>query len=518
MLIYNSKKEFIGIDEEDLNKLGFASFTELKAQVNDFADLFVNTPGLIHNFTHVHWIDFITCADSSEIPHAIINANETNYKCNIHITTAFLSDNTEEAAYIIYLQNLHESRDNSSSSSSEPVVETSNQTSFIEQEDKTTNSIEADSEEPLDIIKTQPNTDSLDTPLEISFDTEETSKTEEIKEELNESEIIEDNDDFVSDYVFDPKVASDELGLPIDLIEEFIGDFIAQAKEFKPELYAAMEASELDTVRTLSHKLKGVAANLRIEDAFEVLATINTTNDFKVIEKNLNHLYIIIAKLAGEELPKNVTKEKEPEEEELDVILDTSTDIDDSQELVLSLKDDLDSPKISDADVPTKIDLPELADDDFLEDSPIELDDTNDEVVLDILEAPLDVLEVEEDSIEEIQEQESIKKTPKKIFAYNKNDIANEIGLDYDSFNELFTDYLIESKEISSIIKEAINENKPETWKHNAFKLKGMSDNMRINDFTNELETLIKTTEDLDAQKAITEIDEYISQITKMEL
>ena len=28
------------------------------------------------------------------------------------------------------------------------------------------------------------------------------------------------------DYVYNPQVASDELGLPVDLIEEFIGDFI----------------------------------------------------------------------------------------------------------------------------------------------------------------------------------------------------------------------------------------------------------------------------------------------------
>jgi len=38
-------------------------------------------------------------------------------------------------------------------------------------------------------------------------------------------------------YVFDPHIASKELGLPLDLIEEFIQDFIDQANDFKNGLY-----------------------------------------------------------------------------------------------------------------------------------------------------------------------------------------------------------------------------------------------------------------------------------------
>ena len=110
-----------------------------------------------------------------------------------------------------------------------------------------------------------------------------------------------DNLQVDSNYVYDPHVAADELGLPVDLIEEFIGDFIQQAHDFRDELYESVAKEDLDNVKILSHKLKGVAANLRIEDAFEVLAIINTSNEIPEIEANLHQLDRIVAKLEGKD-------------------------------------------------------------------------------------------------------------------------------------------------------------------------------------------------------------------------
>ena len=73
MLIYNSRKEFQGIDEKDLSALGCKTLSELRAESADFADLFVRTPGFIHNFKYVHWIDYITYGGSSTTPKAIIH-------------------------------------------------------------------------------------------------------------------------------------------------------------------------------------------------------------------------------------------------------------------------------------------------------------------------------------------------------------------------------------------------------------------------------------------------------------
>ena len=92
-----------------------------------------------------------------------------------------------------------------------------------------------------------------------------------------------------------------ELGLPVDLIQEFIGDFIQQSHDFHDPLFDALAARDLETIKTLSHKLKGVAANLRIEDSFEVLSIINTTKDFDEISANLKYYYHLIAKLEGNE-------------------------------------------------------------------------------------------------------------------------------------------------------------------------------------------------------------------------
>jgi len=106
MLIYNSQKEFLGIDQKDLNTLGFNDLVSLKTEAADFADLFVKIPGHIHNFKHVHWIDFITCAESNEKSKAIINVNSKSFKCSIDIKTAYLVDAPESEAYLVYLNNL----------------------------------------------------------------------------------------------------------------------------------------------------------------------------------------------------------------------------------------------------------------------------------------------------------------------------------------------------------------------------------------------------------------------------
>ncbi|WP_321779167.1 hypothetical protein [Sulfurimonas sp.] len=106
MLIYNYQKEFLGIDELDLKALGFSDFAQLRSESADFADLFVKTPGFVHNFKHVHWIDFVTCAEGSEDSKVIIHVNGKNFRCTLDIKTIFLVDDPSQKAYIINLVNL----------------------------------------------------------------------------------------------------------------------------------------------------------------------------------------------------------------------------------------------------------------------------------------------------------------------------------------------------------------------------------------------------------------------------
>ena len=591
MLIYNSQKEFIGMDETDLSLLGFSNLAQLRSESADFADLFVKTPGYIHNFKHVHWIDFIVCADSAETPKVIIHANEKNFRCNINITTAYLTDSPSSKAYLVNLQNLRELTKTESSNVSSDIKEKATPVAVHEEEVVPFNvstptpvtipdepeiiedTYEIPLEEPkedindhLDIIHDQYDDAPLDIQIEDDKETDSDAPLEiqieddfklDIEEELSQEVLstpstdasfvtIEDDDEYNKEYVFDPHLASDELGLPIDLIEEFIEDFIAQAKDFKRGLYDSLNDGDISNVKILSHKLKGVAANLRIEDAFEVLTIINTSTDTDVLHKNLNYLYKIIAKLAGEELSKPVATPTleiaTPEEEDFiedDFVLDFKEIEDEPETPIVEPKIQKQEEKdeedlymdhelnIDDSEVPQSIEIPELADDDFISEESVEAIEIAEEELnvdletideeelskelLEIDDLP-DLLEIETETLlEDISEEEAI------TINYDKLQVADEIGIDSDSFNELFQDYTSESKELSSTILDAINANDSQKWKYATLKLKGMSDNMRVHDFTNELELLLSTDDTDIALSTINKISSIISKISDIE-
>ncbi len=549
MLIYNFQKEFIGIDEKDLKTLGFKNLGGLKAEVSDFADLFVKTPGYIHNFKHVHWIDFITCADSGEESKVIININNKNFRSTLTIQTAFLTDSPSAKAYIVYLNNLRELTNKESEQiagdiTERPVVKVtsaSQTSSFTEK----TEELPIQKIEPTPILQIDP----YETPIEVNFDEEEEFEEvvpatsdyipEDMLEDLpeapvtlvnNKDEMLDVGDlsfdeeeietqeeetlvtetvkeSFDNGYVYDPHVASDELGLPLDLIEEFIQDFILQAKDFQENLYTSLNDGDLDNVKILSHKLKGVAANLRIEDAFEALATINTSSDITVIKENIDTFYKIIAKLAGEEIEV---------EKVIEVIKKKSENKDDKIEKQVEIQiedseDDLYS--IDDTEVPQKIDLPELADDDFFS-SALEIEEIGHELE-DIEDIELLELDKELDSNEESLEDLDFEDETPSI-EYSKQLAANEIGLDQKTFDELFDDYSIESQKIAQEMHRALSNNNLSILRSEAIKLKGMSENMRINNMTPELNSLINSSDTNEMSKTLTNIDAILAQISKI--
>ncbi len=631
MLIYNFQKEFIGIDEADLEVFGFANLSELKAEASDFADMFVRTPGYIHNFKHVHWIDFITCADSSEESKVIIEVNGKTYKASVAIDTAYLSDNPTSKAYIVHLNNLRTLTLKENGEVSEDIARTKpprmeptvghafNLSEEDEQEIEAAPQLEGfkpfenihETEEHLEtldipetsaILEEEDNYEISPAPLDISFDddddifahdeeeapievetptidTEDSFSLDSLSLDTQEEEdkstpstsetTIEEDDGFDYSYNYDPQVASDELGLPVDLIEEFIQDFIAQAKEFRDELQSSADEGDLENVKVLSHKLKGVAANLRIEDAFNTLSIINTSSDMSEVEKYLHIFYKIIAKLSGEEIvaPQTVaTKIEEPEETQEsdddlyhdDLILDfkpeeskESPEVD-NDELIIDAPEEIEEEdeenddddlyhdfdiSIKDSEVPEKIEMPELADDDFLNEETQEIDTIDDllsideeeeldneelaiedEISIDIEEVNTSSSSEEEEStdldeLEEFNIEEDIQE-PIEI-NYSKEIIANEIGLDQESFNEIFDDYILDSKSSIAAIHKAISEDDFTKCKKEGVKLKGMSENMRVNTFKEELTSLINSSDKDELSKAVKKIDAAIAQISK---
>jgi len=677
MLIYNHKKEFLGIDAQDLKKLGFNTLQELREEAADFADFFVKTPGHVHNFKHVHWIDFISCAESHDESKVIIYANKKSFRCDLDLKTIFLLDNPSQKAYHIELHHLRELSDEELKVVSNDILEkpapkvaattvsTPIENSFDAQKVETpTTEITADpyaedikepeptqAEEKLNIIEDmyEDDTEVLETkesakieldldviedkPLDIMLDdpvVEEVSQELETIEDLpieieNNLEVEEESDftldleelptntanDYVEEltqeieeeeeedssttYIYDPNVASGELGLPVDLIEEFIEDFIAQAKEFKDDLYDALDKSDMERLKTQSHKLKGVAANLRVENALEALSIINTSEKHNEIAKNLKLFYKIIAVLAGEAPVKKPTQVKEivSEVENDDLVLDVIEESQDimieeevsteSDELVLEFKDetqnsendlyvdneheaiepltlsldeekddantetlmiDLDEDETT-VDEPLTLSLNEEKDDVNTEALMIDLneDETTDEKVEPLMIDLEESISTDESSTliqeekkeknvdafeplmidldEEIQPVEPILLDEiseiEEKFNYNKETVANEIGLDLESFNELFIDYIEDCETSSQDIHKAIQNSDYETWSSNALRVKGMSDNMKITQFTKELENLIHTKDTNEALESINKIDRYLKTISKME-
>lgn len=501
MLIYNYKKEFLGVDESDLETFGLNDLADLRAESADFADLFIKTPGCIHNFKHVHWIDYVLDKNGAEAK-VIIHIKNKNFTAKLDISTLYLVDNPSKKAYGINLINVKPLTAAQSNKLSNDILNQAVPESTTKSKElfTTPGSIVhdvslADTEEDIGVASFDPYESDEDAnpnvitdvyesttePLNIPQDDLISDKEESIEKEIIIENIVEDkvedvpkvmplsdSDDEYSGYIYNPQLASDELGLPIDLIEEFVDDFIAQANSFKDELYEAVKENELDTLKIQSHKLKGVAANLRIENALDALKVINTSSDTNEINTNLDRLYIMVTNLAqSEQVSEKVVVEEEDEDDDM----------------ILSFKDTTEPilAKVEDEDVPQKIDIPELADDNFVDLS-------------------IDEEEIQEDSLD-------------LDTHYDREVIANDIGLDIESFNDLFEDYMKEAKSITQTITDAANNKDLAICKTMAAKLKGMSENMRIHKFDDELHSITDSNSSDDIVSTVETIVSKLNQI-----
>ncbi|WP_241856047.1 hypothetical protein [Sulfurimonas lithotrophica] len=577
MLIYDNKKQFIGIDEDNLKSLGYSNLASMQAEAADFADLFVKIPGHIHNFKHVHWIDFMLCSTDKSSSKVIIHANGKNFSSVLDIKTIYLTSNPTKPAYNISLNNLRflsagETQEISGELQTRVAPVSTPYVAEIEkEEDEEVQTQEiSESVEVLDATPSVVENDIMDIDIdediipqskveedpyeledEFNLDVFEPSSEElekigdaepedrqitreDLAENLHEHIILDDDTEDInieseevissapaevqsdteeeaeSDYIFDIQETADALEMDIATIQDFINDFIMQAKEFKPKLYEAVDNDDMIELKSLSHQLKGVAANLRIHDAQEILIQINKASDFTTSIADLNKFYKIIAKLAGEDI-----EDKKPETKPIieNNIEDEPLEIADVEDEPLEIADIEDEPlEIADVE-----DEPlEIAD---IEDEPLEIADVEDEP-LEIADIDnFDILDEEQDELIDTKEKENILNEIEDIKPtqlYDKMVVANEIGLDEESFNELFDDYAKASKELISEIKEAIESNKSQIWQHAAVKLKGMCDNMRVDAFKTDIEALITTQNSDDANNIVNNIEETLFQILEL--
>lgn len=83
---------------------------------------------------------------------------------------------------------------------------------------------------------------------------------------------------------YSPQKAAEELNLPVVLIEEFVDDFIEQARHDKDHLLASYYQKDMDNIHELGHKLKGAASNLRINELADILEEIQFCTNHDQLE------------------------------------------------------------------------------------------------------------------------------------------------------------------------------------------------------------------------------------------
>jgi HPt (histidine-containing phosphotransfer) domain-containing protein len=540
MIIYDNNKQFIGIDEENLKSLGYSNLASLLAEAEDFANLFVKIPGHVHNFKNVHWIDFILCATDKDASKAVIQANSKSYSCTLDIKTIYLTTSPVEKSFNISLNNLRalssiEVQNISGNLQSRPTplgveviqdefeeeleptipeidkdIEIEDNSTEIDDASAQTNNEEEDHyeniEDEFNLDMNEPSEDEVektdDTDVKsIQIDEESIDENldehisidDDLEEEPKEQVLPQNQENDEDKYLFDIKETADALEMDIATVEDFVNDFVVQAKEFKPKLYEAVENDDITELKSLSHQLKGVAANLRIQDAQNILIKINKSDDFTTSIVDLDEFYAIIAKLSVDTPEIDQIKEQDSLEDEATDEAFNITEIDEQ-----SLEDDT-------------LNIPEVTSDESIEDTPKE-------ETFDIAEIDEDALEIDAyDSFDLLDEEQNDKKDIssevediKLKQPYNKMDIANQIGLDEDDFNQLFEDYSNDSKALIKEAQEAIDSDDSKKWQYAAIKLKGMSDNMRIESFKSELEALINTQNSSDAKNTLNKIEKAV--------
>ena len=87
-------------------------------------------------------------------------------------------------------------------------------------------------------------------------------------------------------FDFQLEEAANDLSLPVELIEEFVHDFIEQCHVETKNMLKAYEEGDLDAIQKIGHLLKGAASNLRINPLADTLYKIQFCED----SSNLEHL------------------------------------------------------------------------------------------------------------------------------------------------------------------------------------------------------------------------------------
>ena len=86
-------------------------------------------------------------------------------------------------------------------------------------------------------------------------------------------------------FDFQLEEAANDLSLPVELIEEFVIDFIEQARTETDKMLEAYEKGDLDAIQKIGHLLKGTSSNLRINPLADTLYKIQFCENSNQLEE-----------------------------------------------------------------------------------------------------------------------------------------------------------------------------------------------------------------------------------------
>ena len=265
---------------------------------------------------------------------------------------------------------------------------------------------------------------------------------------------------------YDPQVTANELGLPIEEIEEFLQDFINQANEFKDELYSSLDSRDFDNLHTLSHKIKGVVLNLRMEEALSAIDIVNSSSQSDEVKSSLDEFYKIVAKLADsekveaeiatdiDELEEFKSNEPEFDEElELEDGEDLVDELELDDELLLEESDDLEL-ELDETEISTE--LEEFSNEELESDEELSLTEE--------LEIPQEEAEITADDLAEVnmssssEEEEATNLDELEVFSseeleFEKED-TKEVELDKNESEELIEEIEEELESTEETVSE----------------------------------------------------------------
>ena len=144
--------------------------------------------------------------------------------------------------------------------------------------------------EPDEEIVNIPTKATEDTPLEL-FDEPTIISEPELTTDTKGFGTISLEDIKPIHFDFQLEEAADDLSLPVELIEEFIHDFIDQAHIETKKMLTAYEKGDLGAIQKIGHILKGASSNLRINVLSDTLYQIQFCEDNSKLEDYIKNYW-----------------------------------------------------------------------------------------------------------------------------------------------------------------------------------------------------------------------------------